>query len=86
MFCVTAPDDYEAVNRIITFPAGETTVKINVSTAEDQVAEAKEIFYALLGNPMDGLLLGANSYAISEILDNDSKSIIFVLMILLNSN
>ena len=83
MFFVTAPDDYEAVNITITFPAGETTIMINISTAEDQVAEGNEIFYALLENPMDGLLLGANSEATVEILDNDSKSIIIVLTILL---
>ena len=76
MFCVIAPDDYEAVNRIITFPAGETTVKINISTAEDQMAEGNEVFNALLEDPMDGLLLGADSEAMVEILDNDSKLII----------
>ena len=83
MFYDTAPDDYEAVNITITFPAGETTIMINISTAEDQVAEGNEIFYALLENPMDGLLLGADSEARVEILDNDSKSIIIVLTILL---
>ena len=83
MYYVTAPGDYETVNRTITFPAGETTIMINISTAEDQVAEGNEIFYALLENPMDGLLLGADSEARVEILDNDSKSIIIVLTILL---
>ena len=49
---------------------------INISTAEDQVVEGNEIFNAFLENPMDGLLLGADSEARVEILDNDSKSII----------
>ena len=76
MFYVTAPDDYETVNRTITFTAGETIIMINISTAEDQVVEGNEIFNAFLENPMDGLLLGADSEARVEILDNDSKSII----------
>ena len=49
---------------------------ITISTVEDQVAEGNENFYAFLENPMDGLLLGADSEAMVEILDNDSKSII----------
>ena len=77
---VTAPDDYEAVNRSIIFPAGETTVMITISTVEDQVAEGNEIFNAFLENPMDGLLLGADSEAMVEILDNDSK------LVILNNN
>ena len=46
---------------------------ILLSTAEDQVVEGNEIFKALLQNPTDGLLLGANSDASVEIVDDDSK-------------
>ena len=59
---------------------------ITLFTTEDKVAEGNEIFDVLFENPMDGLLLGTDSEAMVEILDNDSKSIIFVLTILLKSN
>ena len=47
-----APGDYRAVHRRITLPAGETVVRLEITTARDEVDEAREDFDVRLSRPV----------------------------------
>ena len=57
-------DDYVAASGTLTFPAGTTTVHIDIDTVEDDVSEPDETFQIQLGQPTnatvdDGVAVGA---------------------------
>ena len=57
-------DDYVAASGTLTFPAGTTTVHIDIDTVEDDVSEPDETFQIQLGQPTnatvdDGIAVGA---------------------------
>ena len=63
--------DYSSLSSIITFPAGQTSQTVIVGTLDDSVAELTERFEAALSNPSMGMVLGGQSRANVDILDDE---------------
>jgi hypothetical protein len=66
-----APDDFTAVNNILTIPAGSTTGTINVPIIDDGVSEPNETFYVNLVNPENATTIIADGQGVGTIVDND---------------
>jgi Ca2+-binding RTX toxin-like protein len=62
--------DYDAINGSLTFAAGETTKTIRVPLLDNVTAESLEYFFVSLNTPTNATI--AKSYAIVNIVDNDS--------------
>ena len=76
-FLSTAGVDYTAVTTTITFQtgeSGESEVLVPVSTIDDNIAELQESFEAILSDPTGGLMIGAQSIATINIMDNEGMS------------
>ena len=73
LILLPAGTDYSTVTRTVTFPAGETSTTVSVSTLDDSVAEGTETFQAFLSSPMPSasVELGDQDTATATILDND---------------
>ena len=65
--------DFISVTMTLTFTAGQTTVPIPVTTTNDIISELTETFFAQLSNPSAGVVLGGQSRASVDILDNDGN-------------
>ncbi|RYF40878.1 MAG: hypothetical protein EOO38_21340, partial [Cytophagaceae bacterium] len=70
----TSGQDYRAVNGIVTFPAGETTVSVFVPILDDTVFEADETVSLVLSSPSENAILGSIPTSTLTIVDNDPKS------------
>ncbi len=62
-FLSTDPEDYFFIPRVVTFPAGETSMEITVQTNSDNVVDDGETFEAIISNPSDGLEIGSMDVA-----------------------
>ncbi len=64
-----------AVDRVVTFLAGDTSITVPVATVEDVIAEPDENFRALLSNASVGAMVlpGPPSMASAAIVDNEGK-------------
>ena len=70
--------DYTPVTRTVTFPAGQTSQTVTVSTLDDSFPEGTETFGASLSSPNgNGLTfsLGSQDTATVDIVDNDGKEL-----------
>jgi hypothetical protein len=69
----TAPDDYTAVDSVVTFAAGQLTQSVQVPINNDTNAEGNETVLLTLREPTGGAKLGAISNAVLRILDDESS-------------
>ena len=72
----TGPGDFEPrSNLLVTIPANEMEVTVEVIITNDDIVEGVESFTAILSLPANETLveIGPNSQAIAEIIDNDRK-------------
>lgn len=56
-----AGSDYQAVNQMVSFGAGETSKTVAITIVADAVAESSETFAVALSSPQGGAALGAQS-------------------------
>ena len=63
--------DYTAIFRTISFGVGETSKTVNIPITEDSFNEPTEFLNLLLSNPTGGAVLGGQSTAILNILNDD---------------
>lgn len=66
-----APDDFTAVNKVVTIPAGQTTATVNVPIAGDNLDESNELFTVALTNPSGATLARAEGNG--TIVDDDTS-------------
>lgn len=59
----------------LTFPAGDLSVSVPVSTMNDTVLEGTETFSASLSDPTGDLQLGTRSTATVRIIDDDGMDL-----------
>jgi len=72
VFLLLAGSDYEAQITAVTFPVGETSRTVTVTTLDDETSEGVEQFTASLGNPVgDNFIIGATDSASISIDDDD---------------
>ena len=57
----------------LNFPPGETEATFDVSISDDDINELPEFFYANMSNPSMGAVLGPDSVATVNIVDNDRE-------------
>jgi hypothetical protein len=69
----TAPDDYTAVDSVITFAAGQLTQTVQVPIINDTNAEGNETVLLTLREPTGNAKLGAISNAVLRIIDDESS-------------
>ena len=55
--------------------SGESEVLVPVDTIDDAIAELQESFEAILSDPTGGLMIGAQSIATINILDDEGDTI-----------
>ena len=75
---LTGPGDFEPrTNYLVTIPADEMEIIVEVVVIDDDVVEAVEGFRAALSVPVGESLVavGTNFQALMEIMDNDGKFI-----------
>ncbi len=70
----TAPGDFEAVDRIITFSDGESTQMVNISVTADNRAEAHEHFLVRLDTATGAATLGLPNEARVTLLEQDTNA------------
>ena len=68
----TAPADYTAVSRRLTFAAGETSKTITIPIADDSIREGNETLRLILSNPTGGAALGPVAQAVLTITDSET--------------
>ena len=67
-----APDDYSAVNGMLTFVDGQTSATFTVPIIDDSTVEGAETVNLTLSTPTGGASLGGPARAVLTILDNDT--------------
>ena len=73
---ITGPGDFEPrTNFLVTIPANQMEVFVEVVVTDDDIVEDGESFSAVLSVPVGETLveIGTNSQALAEIVDNDRK-------------
>ncbi|RYX84047.1 hypothetical protein EON83_11950 [bacterium] len=70
----TSGKDYRAVNTVVTFPAGETTVTVLVPIIDDATYESDETLSLSISEPSNNAILGSITTANLTIADDDPKS------------
>ena len=73
--CILFPadDDYSPQDVTLTFAPGQTTASLDVPIGDDDINELLEFFTAMLRNPSMGAVIGPDSVATVNIVDNDRK-------------
>jgi len=72
----TGPGDFDLrSNFLVTIPANEMEVTVEVNVTDDDIVEDVESFTAILTLPADETLveIGSNFEAVARIIDNDRK-------------
>ena len=78
LFLSTAGADYSALTQTVTFPPGQISTTVTVSTLDDDIAEVTETFEAFLSSPMpsSSVTISGQDTASVMILDNDGKFVL----------
>ncbi|HAN46734.1 MAG TPA: hypothetical protein DCQ32_09325 [Cyanobacteria bacterium UBA8156] len=71
----TAGQDYTSVNQVVTIPAGQTSVTVNVPIANDTIDEPDQTFTVAISTPINATL-GATTSGTVTITDDDAAPVV----------
>jgi Ca2+-binding RTX toxin-like protein len=69
-----APDDYNSNSIVVTFNNGETAKTVTIPVVDDLIVESTETINLTLADPTNGAILGTQTTATLNIVDNDVVS------------
>ncbi len=72
-----AGSDYTAKSGILTFAAGETSKTVSIPIINDSVIEPTEVFGVVLTSATGGAVIGARTWAVVTIVDDDTPVVQF---------